>query len=72
MLFSAVCPLVSSSLRNADLLLPTESGQLNSELCVSCGCTREEVRNWRGMKRPDKMDSVQKAAARVKVIKKYF
>ncbi len=26
--------------------------QLNSELCVSCGRTREEIRKWRGMKRP--------------------
>ena len=36
--------------------------QLNSELCVSCGRTREEIRKWRGMKRPEKMACVQKAA----------
>jgi len=29
--------------------------QLNSELCVSCGRTRDEIRKWRGMKRPEKM-----------------
>jgi predicted Fe-S protein YdhL (DUF1289 family) len=44
--------------------------QLNSELCVSCGRTREEIRKWRGMKRPEKMATVQKAAARMKVIAK--
>lgn len=44
--------------------------QLNSELCVSCGRTREEIRKWRGMKRPEKMATVQKAAARMKAIAK--
>jgi predicted Fe-S protein YdhL (DUF1289 family) len=44
--------------------------QLNSELCVSCGRTREEIRKWRGMKRPEKMVCVQKAAARMKAIAK--
>jgi len=42
--------------------------QLNSELCVSCGRTREEIRKWRGMKRPEKMATVQKAATRMKAI----
>ncbi|WP_256659932.1 DUF1289 domain-containing protein [Pseudomonas sp. LS-2] len=44
--------------------------QLNSEMCVSCGRTREEIRKWRGMKRPEKMATVQKAAIRVKSIAK--
>ena len=44
--------------------------QLNSELCVSCGRTREEIRTWRGMKRPEKMATVQKAGARMKAIAK--
>lgn len=44
--------------------------QLNSELCVSCGRTREEIRKWRGMKRPEKMACVQKATVRVKAIAK--
>lgn len=44
--------------------------QLNSELCVSCGRTREEIRKWRGMKRPEKMTAVQKATARLKAINK--
>ena len=44
--------------------------KLSGELCVSCGRTREEIRNWRGMKRPEKMAAVQKATARLKVINK--
>jgi len=44
--------------------------QLNSELCVSCGRSREEIRKWRGMKRPEKMATVQRAAARLKAITK--
>ena len=42
--------------------------QLNSELCVSCGRTRDEIRKWRGMKRPEKMATVQRAATRMKAI----
>ncbi|WP_338110411.1 DUF1289 domain-containing protein [Phytopseudomonas seleniipraecipitans] len=38
-------------------------------LCVSCGRTGEEIRKWRGMKRPEKMATVQKAA-RMKAIAK--
>ncbi|MBF8753916.1 DUF1289 domain-containing protein [Pseudomonas guariconensis] len=44
--------------------------QLNGELCVSCGRTREEIRKWRGMKRPEKMATVQRAATRLKAIVK--
>ena len=44
--------------------------QLNSEMCVSCGRTREEIRKWRGMKRPEKMATVQSAMARMKTIAK--
>ncbi|MDR8014427.1 DUF1289 domain-containing protein [Ectopseudomonas guguanensis] len=44
--------------------------QLNGELCVSCGRTREEIRKWRGMKRPEKMATVQKASVRMKAIAK--
>ncbi|MCI0997707.1 DUF1289 domain-containing protein [Pseudomonas sp. ICMP22404] len=44
--------------------------QLNSEMCVSCGRTREEIRKWRSMKRPEKITTVQKASARMKSIKK--
>ena len=44
--------------------------QLNGELCVSCGRTREEIRKWRGMKRPEKMATVQRAVTRLKAIVK--
>ena len=44
--------------------------QLSSEMCVSCGRTREEIRKWRSMKRPEKMAAVQKASARMKAILK--
>ncbi len=44
--------------------------QLNSEMCVSCGRTRDEIRKWRGMKRPEKMATVQKAATRMKALRK--
>jgi uncharacterized protein len=44
--------------------------QLNSEMCVSCGRSREEIRKWRGMKRPEKMATVQKADARLKAFNK--
>jgi predicted Fe-S protein YdhL (DUF1289 family) len=39
-------------------------------MCVSCGRSREEIRKWRGMKRPEKMAAVQNAAARMKAIAK--
>jgi len=32
--------------------------------------SREEIRKWRGIKRPEKMATVQKAAARMKAIAK--
>jgi predicted Fe-S protein YdhL (DUF1289 family) len=39
-------------------------------MCVSCGRSREEIRKWRGMKRPEKMAAVQNGAARMKAIAK--
>ena len=44
--------------------------QLNSEMCVSCGRTREEIRKWRGMKRPEKMAAVKLASVRLKTLAK--
>lgn len=41
--------------------------QLNSELCVSCGRTKEDIRKWKRMKRPEKMAAVQRATLRLKV-----
>ncbi|MBJ9975257.1 DUF1289 domain-containing protein [Pseudomonas sp. S75] len=44
--------------------------RLNGEMCVSCGRTKEEIRTWRKMKRPEKKATVQKAAERMKSVKK--
>ncbi|PVZ12483.1 MULTISPECIES: DUF1289 domain-containing protein [unclassified Pseudomonas] len=44
--------------------------KLNSEMCTSCGRSREEIRKWRSMKRPEKLETVEKAAARLKSLKK--
>ena len=43
---------------------------LSGELCVSCGRTREDIRKWQGMKRPEKMAAVQRASARLKSLRK--
>jgi predicted Fe-S protein YdhL (DUF1289 family) len=44
--------------------------QLKGDLCVSCGRSKDEIRKWKRMKRPEKMAAVQKAAARLKGLKK--
>ncbi|WP_407597034.1 DUF1289 domain-containing protein [Pseudomonas aeruginosa] len=44
--------------------------QLNSELCVSCGRTKEDIRKWKRMKRPVKMAAVQRATLRLKSLQK--
>jgi uncharacterized protein len=44
--------------------------QLSGDLCVSCGRTKEDIRKWRGMKRPEKMAAVQRASARLKSLRK--
>ena len=44
--------------------------QLSGDLCESCGRTKEDIRKWRGMKRPEKMAAVQRASARLKSLRK--
>jgi len=44
--------------------------QLKHEVCVGCGRSKEEIRGWRGMKRSEKKTTVEKAAARLKKLKK--
>ncbi|TDF82652.1 DUF1289 domain-containing protein [Pseudomonas sp. H9] len=44
--------------------------QLSGDLCVSCGRSKEEIKKWKRMKRPEKMAAVQKASARLKALKK--
>jgi predicted Fe-S protein YdhL (DUF1289 family) len=44
--------------------------QLSGDLCVSCGRSKEEIKKWKRMKRPEKMATVQRANARLKGLKK--
>ncbi|MDT3713686.1 DUF1289 domain-containing protein [Pseudomonas soli] len=44
--------------------------QLKGDLCVSCGRSKDEIRKWKRMKRPEKMAAAQKASARLKALKK--
>jgi predicted Fe-S protein YdhL (DUF1289 family) len=44
--------------------------QLSGDLCVSCGRSKDEIRRWKRMKRPEKMAAVQRATQRLKALKK--
>ncbi len=44
--------------------------KLTDELCTSCGRTKDEIRKWKRMKRPDKKATVERAAQRLKALKK--
>lgn len=44
--------------------------QLSGDLCVSCGRTKDDIRKWKRMKRPEKMAAVQRADARLKALRK--
>ncbi len=44
--------------------------QLSGDLCVSCGRTKDDIRKWKRMKRPEKMAAVQRASARLKALRK--
>ncbi|ROM15251.1 Predicted Fe-S protein YdhL, DUF1289 family [Pseudomonas sp. NFPP10] len=44
--------------------------RLSGDLCVSCGRTKEDIRQWKRMKRPEKMAAVQRASARLKALQK--
>lgn len=44
--------------------------QLSGDLCVSCGRSKEDIRKWKHMKRPEKMAAVQRANVRLKGLKK--
>jgi predicted Fe-S protein YdhL (DUF1289 family) len=44
--------------------------QLNGDLCVSCGRSKEDIRKWKRMKRPEKMAAVKRASLQMKVLKK--
>ncbi len=44
--------------------------QLSGDLCVSCGRSRQDIRQWKRMKRPEKMAAVQRATLRLKALNK--
>ncbi|HJR31716.1 MAG TPA: DUF1289 domain-containing protein [Pseudomonas sp.] len=44
--------------------------QLSGELCVSCGRTKDDIRKWKRMKRPEKMAAAQRASVRLKGLQK--
>ncbi|MFS2155856.1 DUF1289 domain-containing protein [Pseudomonas sp. Pseusp122] len=44
--------------------------QLSGDLCLSCGRSKEDIRKWKRMKRPEKMAAVQRATMRLKGLKK--
>jgi predicted Fe-S protein YdhL (DUF1289 family) len=44
--------------------------RLSGDLCVSCGRSKDDIRQWKRMKRPEKMAAVQRAKARLKGLKK--
>jgi predicted Fe-S protein YdhL (DUF1289 family) len=44
--------------------------QLSGDLCVSCGRSKDDIRQWKRMKRPEKMAAVQRAKVRLKGLKK--
>ncbi len=43
--------------------------RLRGDLCVSCGRTKDDIRKWKRMKRPEKMAAVQRASVRLKALK---
>jgi uncharacterized protein len=44
--------------------------QLSGDLCLSCGRSKAEIRQWKRMKRPEKMAAVQRASQRLKSLSK--
>lgn len=42
--------------------------QLKGGLCTGCGRTVDEIREWKSMKRPQKMQAVKRADQRLKKI----
>ncbi|MCE4057864.1 MULTISPECIES: DUF1289 domain-containing protein [Pseudomonas] len=44
--------------------------RLSGDLCLSCGRSKDDIRQWKRMKRPEKMAAVQRASARLKALQK--
>lgn len=43
---------------------------LKGDLCTSCGRSKDEIKKWKKMKRPEKMATVQRADGRLKALRK--
>ncbi|RBJ77891.1 DUF1289 domain-containing protein [Pseudomonas sp. MWU12-2534b] len=44
--------------------------RLSGDLCLSCGRSKDDIRQWKRMKRPEKMAAVQRASIRLKALQK--
>ncbi|BBN54270.1 Fe-S oxidoreductase [Pseudomonas chlororaphis subsp. aurantiaca] len=44
--------------------------QLSGDLCLSCGRSKDDIHQWKRMKRPEKMAAVQRASQRLKALRK--
>ena len=44
--------------------------QLSGDLCLSCGRSKDDIRKWKRMKRPEKMAAAQRASLRMKSFQK--
>lgn len=44
--------------------------QLSGDMCLSCGRSKQEIKKWKRMKRPEKMTTVKVAAQRLKSLSK--
>ena len=44
--------------------------QISGDLCVSCGRSKADIRQWKRMKRPEKMAAVARATQRLKALNK--
>ncbi|WP_025131364.1 DUF1289 domain-containing protein [Pseudomonas sp. PH1b] len=44
--------------------------RLSGDLCLSCGRSKDDIRKWKRMKRPEKMAAVQRASTRLKALQK--
>lgn len=43
--------------------------QISGDLCISCGRSKADIRQWKRMKRPEKMAAVVRATQRLKGLK---
>ncbi|WP_084320110.1 DUF1289 domain-containing protein [Herbaspirillum huttiense] len=44
--------------------------KLKHEVCPGCGRTRDEIKDWKSMKRKEQLHTVELAAKRMKALKK--